>query len=795
VTDEERICEWLVDWEESKGTSSPLTAEHLTANFPHLTEELTRRIRLLEQSVWMDRMSSNSLSNESLTHSSECNVPRLLAKRYELQELIGVGGFSQVWRGFDHQLQRLVAIKLPKKDLLVSRELFFDEARRVARLRHSGIVSVFDVGIDDEFVFIVTELVDQGDLHSFVKESKVDVKQACKWICEIADALHHAHANNIIHRDIKPSNILVRGDGKLLVSDFGIAQSHQVPGQLALGTLAYMSPEQIRGENEDVRSDVYSMGVLLHELASGCLPYKSNCPEDLQSDIQCGRIELSSKLPLRLKKVCQKAMHSDPRQRYQDVRQLADDIRTLLNPNRRFANGMIFLGTLASFGSIGFLSLRGRSTKEKKQLPVSDIKELTQYRDDMTHVLSVAISGDGKRLVSGDINYGLKLWEVGSGRKIREFKGHVNWIRSVKISHTGDWVLSGSGGYSKDGKPTVGDDNTVRLWDCKDGSERNLIVSRKMPILGVAFSPDEAEFLGAGAESIVFLWDSEGNEIRRMEGHHMHIQRVAFIPGSRFAVSVGDDAAVHLWNLDSGKEIARMLGHTECIEALASSSNGRWIATGSKDRSIRIWSVKSGGEIRRLIGHTNHIRGVRFLQGDRYVLSGCTDGTLKLWDLETSQLLITINAHATGINDLDVSNDGRVAVTAGKDGLVKIWALPILSKDPLANLTPDTLSSTLPEIETTLEQSRIAFERTYYDIAALRSSQVLARDPFNAEACCIIGRCFVTFRQPQRAQEYLKRAIDLATMQSKNQLDTSNSQRVQAACYEALRDLEDVQRD
>jgi eukaryotic-like serine/threonine-protein kinase len=323
--DEELLAELLLQWEELYERGQDSSPQELCRDCPHLIEELAKRIDAMKATNWLNDPDCPADAPPAPSHQS---AGKVLGGRYRLDDLIATGGFAEVWRAFDTELQRIVAIKLPKPTRLASATNFITEARRVARLKHPYIVPVHDVGTEGESCFIVSEYVEAGSLGDRLTKSPPSIAETTRWLGEIAAALEYAHLHGVIHRDIKPANILIDHHGRALLADFGIAQSAQKTGAFApsLGTLRYMSPEQLEGKPATPQSDVYSLGVVLHECITGRLPYSSNEPSVLRREIAGGATQVSKEVPAALWAVCAKATRRLPHERHTSAAHFASEL-------------------------------------------------------------------------------------------------------------------------------------------------------------------------------------------------------------------------------------------------------------------------------------------------------------------------------------------------------------------------------------------------------------------------------------------------------------------------------------
>ncbi len=272
---------------------------------------------------------------------------QFLQNRYEILELIGSGGMSDVYKAKCHKLDRLVAIKVLKEELSSDDSFvakFKMEAQAAAGLSHPNIVSVYDVVDEGQLHYIVMELIEGITLKTYIaRKGKLDVKEAVGIAIQVAQGIAAAHEQNIIHRDIKPQNMIISRDGKVKVADFGIARvvTAQTQGSAAVGSVHYISPEQARGGYSDARSDIYSLGITMYEMVTGRLPFEG----DNTVSVALAHVEepitrpsiYEPDIPVSLENIILKCTEKKPERRYSSVTEVIADLRrVLLHPDENF---------------------------------------------------------------------------------------------------------------------------------------------------------------------------------------------------------------------------------------------------------------------------------------------------------------------------------------------------------------------------------------------------------------------------------------------------------------------------
>ena len=288
-------------------------------------------------------------------------VGKRLDGRYEIRDVVGVGGMAVVYKAYDNIDDRIVAVKILKDEYLTNEEFrrrFKNESKAIAVLSHRNIVKVFDVSFGDRLQYIVMEYIEGITLKEYIEQKGVlDWREALFFSIQILRALQHAHDKGIVHRDVKPQNIMLLSDGTIKVTDFGIARfSHsetRTMTEKAIGSVHYISPEQAKGEVTDEKADLYSIGVVFYEMLTGRLPF------DAESAVSVALMQVNNEpalprtinpdIPLGFEQITMKAMQKNTRERYQSASEILMDLEELKrNPNVKFDYQKYYMDTQAT---------------------------------------------------------------------------------------------------------------------------------------------------------------------------------------------------------------------------------------------------------------------------------------------------------------------------------------------------------------------------------------------------------------------------------------------------------------
>ena len=323
-------------------------------------------------------------------------IGMMIGDRYEILEKIGTGGMSDVYKAKDHKLNRFVAVKVLKQEFSENANFvskFRIEAQAAAGLTHPNIVNVYDVGEEEGIYYIVMELVEGITLKKYIeKKARLSVKEAISIAIQVSMGIEAAHNTHIIHRDIKPQNIIISKEGKVKVTDFGIAKaatSNTITSNV-MGSVHYTSPEQARGGYSDEKSDIYSLGITMFEMLTGRVPFNGETTvaiaiKHIQEEMPSPR-DYVPEIPVSVEQIVFKCCQKSPDRRYQSMGELIVDLkRSLMNPDEDFVQ-------IADPD-------KEASTRMITDKDISQIKKQSERRDSMEEAMHLRKEKDVKKAV------------------------------------------------------------------------------------------------------------------------------------------------------------------------------------------------------------------------------------------------------------------------------------------------------------------------------------------------------------------------------------------------------------
>ncbi len=703
---DERIADLLEKWEEGADQGKELPVEELCRDCPECVEELRWRIIALKRTSWTKKPLTDEPAQGS--KPADFGLSETLG-RYFLETLLGTGGFGQVWKAFDPQLKRHVALKIPRRDKLAAPEHFLAEAQKVARLRHPGIVPVHDVGSQDGVFYIVSEFIEGGSLADQLAKGTPWRTETLTLIAEVADALHHAHERGFVHRDIKPSNILLDEHGKPFLADFGIAATSQDTQASSLGTLPYMAPEQIAEGKADARSDIYSLGVVLYQLLTGRLPFDAADPAELRQKILTEPVASGGAAPGELFAVTRKCLAKNPAERFTSASELSTKLRAVLgspqrSPWRSTRWAISILLVLAVVGA-GFAiwHFTGQPAENGKDEPITKNKE----PDDQPKK-GVTPDADGWITLAPLVKVGRDTqdatWKVTDDSvDFRAGKGRA--YVSIPLGIEGSYEIETkiTVTNSKDTLTIlmpVDADKALKVELQPDGGNAGGKTATQR-LTGVQTPPEpmadpkikvgtEYAFrlkLSVEADKIAASVSRDGFEVFRWSGKADQITGTHFMRPKTIGLETGYYTAAQFTGLKlktASKSMAltntlfearKFEGHKDKVTCLALSSDGKAFVTGSADRTVRLWSLGTGKA--RVFDQPAEVTAVALSSDGTTVACGCSTGVVRLLDISGAdpKELHSFTQQTTPITALTFSPQGKYLFAGSKDGTFLSWNL------------------------------------------------------------------------------------------------------------------------
>ncbi len=651
----------------------------------------------------------------------------LLNDRYRILELVGQGGFGSVYKAADTSFgDRLVAIKAMEQKGLSQEEIaaaatgFKREALMLAHLRHPHLPRIYDHFSDSGRWYLVMDYIEGETLEVYLQKSVRDphtgkehlpveeVLDTGLQLCAVLDYLH-TRQPPIIFRDLKPANVMRTPERHLYLIDFGIAR-HFKPGQIKdtmpLGSPGYAAPEQYGKVQTTPRADIYSLGVILHQLLTGDDP--TNTPF-LLAPIQPDGDPILAKVALLIKQMTEmdeshrpataaaityelqqiKAGKSDQRvlwslppaetrshqflpgsggspefqsqQRQIFVEPKAEE-RPEERSSRRISRRKLLVGgtalgaALAGLGAWELFAARGSITPVPGHVFTGG-KSYT-YTGHSDAVMSVAWSPSGLRIASASDDSTVQVWDASNGGNVLVYRGQ-GLVEAVAWSPDGSLIASGSG--------------PVQVWNAATGGQVYAYRGHSLIVYGVAWSPNSSRVASASADGTVQVWDATtGGQVYIYRGHSNGVNGVAWSPnGSRIA-SASTDGTVQVWDATTGGHASTYASSGGAF-AVAWSPNGSLIASGNAEGTVQVWNATTGGPIYTYRGHYSDVHAVAWSPSGLRLASASTDGTVQVWDATTGSHVYIYRGHSRAVNAVSWSPNGSLIASASTDGTVQVW--------------------------------------------------------------------------------------------------------------------------
>ena len=568
-----------------------------------------------------------------------------LRQRYRILSLLGQGGFGAVYKAEDSEFgNRLVAVKemsqkgLNAQEIAEATDAFKREALLLGGLVHPNLPRIYDHFNEAGRWYLVMDFIEGETLEERMYRvglpfSVEDVLDLAIKLCTVLDYLHHRQPP-IIFRDLKPANIMVSTEGNLYLIDFGIAR-HFKPGQardtVAFGSPGYAAPEQYGQAQTTPRSDIYSLGAIMHQMLSGndpsVTPFRFN-PLSLDGQLVPAALDTLILRMVEIDESKRPAAMTAVKQELEYVAAHPDDMQ----PVSAVKNAVLW-GTL-----------------------------VCTYQNECSHITAGAWSLDGRYIASAKEDGIIRVWDADKGHTLVTYHGHASHISAVAWSPDGMSIA------------TASKDRTAQVWHATTGQTLATFQGHACPVYAVAWSPLDKRIVSGGQNKAIYIWDAAtGLPLGIYHGHTDYVYAVAWSPGGQYIASASADRTVRVWDANNGHTLTTYQGHRDYVYAVAWSPDGQYIASASEDKSAQIWNVSTGEDIYTCRDSSSQRIAVVWAADIPRSAFACSDGTVRVWDAVTGRNRDTYRSPTNRVVDLAWSPDGQRIASGSGDQVVEVW--------------------------------------------------------------------------------------------------------------------------
>jgi WD40 repeat protein len=597
--------------------------EDYRARFPQFEEQLAPLLveLLAEQASVVARKSLLPATVPEAASSPSAWTYAPSIPGYDILSEVGKGGQGVVYKAWHQGLKRHVVLKMIRPDRSLSeaeQKRFETDANTISQFQNPHIVQIHDIGkwkpegSEQSLPYFVLEFCPGGSLARKLAATPQQPTEAAKIVETLARAVQVAHDKNIIHRDLKPANVLIDADGRLKITDFGLAKKLDDAGQSYSGAIfgspPYMAPEQATGRTREVgkAADVYALGAILYECLTGRPPFKG--ASDLDTLFQVVHDDpvppsgLQPKVPRDLETVCLTCLHKERARRYGSAAELADDLG-------RFLCGEPILGRRAAAWE--------RAARWVRRHP---------SRAALTAVGAVAVLASVGLVVG--LVYNREL-EGANGRLAQALDDVQNEKKETERQRTRAREAEAKA------RRFLYDARMALVQRAEQEKQPRRVVQLLRSL--IPESPDQEDLRGWEWHH---LWRKYHGEQSQLHGHRGAVTAVAFSPDGKLLASGSADQTIKLWDTATGKEVFTLKGHRDRVTGVTFSPDGKRLLSASADKTAKIWDVTTK-ELLSQASHQTRVTCVAFSRDGRHAASGSDDGIVLVWDAQTGQTVTT----------------------------------------------------------------------------------------------------------------------------------------------------------